>query len=343
MPRPARLPLLVPLALLAAAAACGPSDFGRGPGSRGASEARGASGERGGIETALADTAAPGAVVADQDTALRSTAGTGVLIRFNLKGAPTRQVELPPALDEISGIAFDARGRLFAHGDETGTIWRLDPATGRVLARFALTDETGDGKGAGKGAVHADFEDIQVVGDRIWLVTSDGVLYETREGADGERVPFTRYDTGLGKRCEVEGLTFDASTDALLLLCKHARTKAWDREVIVLGFPLDRKQLEATPRIAVPFARLAPLTGEKAFHGSAFVRAPRSGNLVLIAGPQRAYAEVSSTGQVLGGGQLDRKYHRQPEGIAFAPDGSLLISDEAAGKRATVAAYTAKP
>ena len=42
---------------------------------------------------------------------------------------------------------------------------------------------------------------------------------------------------------------------------------------------------------------------------------------------------------MLGGGRLNPKRHRQPEGLAVAPDLTLLISDEAAGARATITGY----
>jgi hypothetical protein len=84
-------------------------------------------------------------------------------------------------------------------------------------------------------------------------------------------------------------------------------------------------------------------TGTKGFHGSSMVRHPRTGTYLLLAGPEHAYAEVDATGRVLGGGKLDPKRHRQPEGIAIAPDLSLLISDEGAGKDATLATYAWRP
>jgi hypothetical protein len=59
----------------------------------------------------------------------------------------------------------------------------------------------------------------------------------------------------------------------------------------------------------------------------------------MLAGPQRLYAEIDSTGKVLGGGKLSARRHRQPEGIAIAPDLTLLISDEAAGRTATITGY----
>ena len=84
------------------------------------------------------------------------------------------------------------------------------------MARFSFGDPT----------VHGDFEGIAAVGDRIFLVTSDGVLYAGRPGADGEHVEFVTYATGLGQICEIEGLAYDPSDPSLLLLCKEARSRA---------------------------------------------------------------------------------------------------------------------
>jgi hypothetical protein len=88
---------------------------------------------------------------------------------------------------------------------------------------------------------------------------------------------------------------------------------------------------------------LERVTGTKRFNGSALARHPRTGTYILVAGPQGAYAEIDSAGRVLGGGRFDRKRHRQPEGVAVAPDLSLLVSDEAAGRVATLSTYAWRP
>ena len=75
----------------------------------------------------------------------------------------------------------------------------------------------------------------------------------------------------------------------------------------------------------------------------ALAMAPDSGALVMVAGPQRRIIEISPTGELLAGRALKPKLHRQPEGLAFAPDRTLLISDEAAGARATLTAYSYRP
>jgi uncharacterized protein YjiK len=257
------------------------------------------------------------------------------LSHYTLDGKPTSQVHLAKALREISGLAFTAEGRLLAHGDEHAVVWQLDPRSGRVLKRFGL-GRTGQ-------VLKGDFEDIQVVDDRVFLVTSGGEIVAGKEGANGSVVSTASAVEGLKGACEVEGLAWDPSTRSFLLLCKEVFSRRWRSSVVILAVSSETWQLEPKPRMVIPESDLARVTGSKRFRGSALERHPRTGTYLLLAGPERAYAEVDSTGRVLGGGKLDPKQHRQPEGIAIAPDLSLLISDEGAGKDATLTTYAWQP
>jgi uncharacterized protein YjiK len=269
------------------------------------------------------------------------------LTQYRFDRPPAWRAELPRELNEISGLAFTADGRLFAHGDEKGIIWQLDPGTGRILKRFALAVGPGlppfMGKRLKPDQVTGDFEDIQIVGERFFLLSSNGILLEFREGKDSERVPFRAFDTGLARSCELEGLTYDASTRSLLLLCKHPYRRAWHRQVVVLRWSLHSGRVDPEPRLRISENRVARLTGVEAFHGSAIAVAPESGALILVAGPQRRIIEISPSGELLAGRVLKARLHRQPEGLAFDADRVLLISDEAAGGRATLTAYAYHP
>ena len=192
-----------------------------------------------------------------------------------------------------------------------------------MVKRFAIGD-------AG-GPLLGDFEDIQVVGDRVFLVTSAGVLVEAREGRDGETVPLVRRTRGLGGACEVEGLSWDEASSSMLLLCKQAQGKRWKDQLVILAVNPATGEFEPEPRLTVSHADLKRATGVKQFAGSAMVRYPRSGTWILLSGLAHAYAEIDTAGKVLAGGRLKPKRHRQPEGLAIAPDLTLLISDEAAG------------
>ena len=107
----------------------------------------------------------------------------------------------------------------------------------------------------------------------------------------------------------------------------------------MLAVAVETGQFEPEPRIAVREDDLRRVTGQKRFAGTALVRHPRTGTYLLLAGPQRAVAEIDSTGRVLGGARLPASRHRQPEGIAITSDLTLLISDEGAGHAATISGY----
>jgi hypothetical protein len=268
------------------------------------------------------------------------------LLVYDLTARPAWQAVLPDELAEISGHAFTPDGRLYAHGDELALIYRLDSRSGRVLGWFAVAPtgrEPNLGKrqkaAARRGAVAGDFEDIAIVGDRFFLVSSTGVLLEFREGRDGGQVPYQAYATGLTGKCEIEGLAHDASTKSLLLLCKDRTGKGKEASVALYGWSLETGRMAAEPRLVVPYSALARVTGAAEFNGSAIAANPDGRSFLLVAGPQQLFAEVDRQGQVLRGGRFPRGVYRQPEGAAFAPDGSLLISSEAAGRQATIGGY----
>jgi hypothetical protein len=263
--------------------------------------------------------------------ACASAQAPGALRHYDPAGPMSYRIELPSELAEISGLAYTPDGRLLAHGDELAVVYQIDLARRRPVKRF--------GVGGPGGPLLGDFEDIQVVGDRVFLVTSAGEMVEAREGADGEITPPIRRTRGLGGACEVEGMTWDEGSRSMLLLCKHAKGKRWKDQVVILAVSPETGEFEPEPRFVVPQADLRRVTGAKTFAGSAITRQPRSGTYLMVAGAERAYAEIDSTGKLLGGGKLIARRHRQPEGIAIAPDLSLLISDEAAGGTATITGY----
>ena len=262
------------------------------------------------------------------------SAPAGGLRQYDLAGAPAGRVELPPELAEVSGLAYTDDGRLFAHGDERAVVYQIDWPAGKVVKRFGI--------GEGGSALLGDFEDIQVVGDRLFLVTSAGELIEAKEGADGAVVPVVRRTRGLGAACEVEGLSWDEASSSMLMLCKETKGKRWKDQLVILAVNPTTGAFSPEPRLTVAQADLQRVTGGKRFAGSAIVRHPRTRSWILVAGPQRAFAEIDSSGRVLGGGPLSERRHRQPEGLAIAPDLTLLISDEGAGGRGTITGYASR-
>lgn len=251
------------------------------------------------------------------------------LARYAIAKGGDARWELPDALREISGLAATPDGRLFAHGDERALIVELDAHRTRVIKTFSM----------GRQGARGDFEGLAVAEGRFWLVTSDGILYESAEGANGAYVAFRTYDTGVGTQCEVEGLAYDAAAAALLLACKEPRVRALRGMVAIFAWSIPRRALVSRSGLRVRASLLARSAGVSTFHPSGLERDPTTGHWLLVAARERAVVEITSEGSVVAGAMLPRRAHRQPEGIAIASDHTLIIGDEGAGGRGTLTVY----
>lgn len=244
-------------------------------------------------------------------------------------GHRTSHFDLPGRLDEISGLAMTLDGRLFAHDDERARIYEIHPETEEVGKRFSLGDPS----------IRGDFEGITIAGERFFMITSGGLLYEFREAGDHEEAPYRVTDTMLGRVCEVEGLDYNAARDELLIACK---VSVPDRDALVvhrLGLDPEREPL---PSIRIPRAELRAKNLDPDFAPSAIAVDPE-GTLLLASARTETLIEVDFSGHVLAGIHLSHARHPQAEGLAFGLDGTLYVSDEKHGHDARVTTYAHVP
>ncbi|HEV8196054.1 MAG TPA: SdiA-regulated domain-containing protein [Gemmatimonadales bacterium] len=236
---------------------------------------------------------------------------------------------VPVGLSEISGLALTADQRLLAHDDERGAVSEIDYRRGVVTKQFLL------GK---PHTVHADFEGITVAGDKIFLLASNGILYEFKEGGTGERVDYTVHDTHLGKECEFEGVAFDPAIGSLLLACKHVFSKALQNFLVIYRWKLEPGDSGQLSQLTVPLDQATGSNGWKAIHPSDITIDPLNGNYVIIASQQKALIEITPAGVVLLSRPLPGD-HDMAEGVAITRDSILIISDESAKRPAVVTLY----
>lgn len=266
------------------------------------------------------------------DSATSRIPQTGVSLEdYALQPGSATHWELPGRLREISGLATTGDHRLLAHDDEVGVVFELDYRDGSIVKEFQLA-ETRD-------PVADDFEGIAVADGLIYLVTSAGRVYESREGADGESVPYRVYATGVGRECEIEGLARDPGGRELLLMCKEARSEGLRDRLAMYRWSIDEKRLSADSPTIVPVGDFARRVGSDRYHPSGIERHPVSGNYFVIAARQGAIAEVAPAGEVLAAKRFTAGWHRQIEGIAFGADGALIVADEGGRGRAILTVY----
>jgi uncharacterized protein YjiK len=240
---------------------------------------------------------------------------------------------LPATLGEVSGLAVGPEGRLFAHNDEGGTIYEVDPERGIVLKGFS----------AGAGGIPGDFEGIAWAEGRFFLATSAGDLLEMAEGAAGAAMPFRVRATGLGRSCELEGLAFDPAERALLLPCKEPAAADLKGHLVVFSVPLETGRPDLVPRVFLPLAELVGVGLKAEFHPSAVEVHPRTGAILLLAAREEALLELTAQGRPVAAARLAKKDHPQPEGLALLPDGTLLIADEGQQGLGRITRYRPRP
>ncbi|MFT5500398.1 MAG: hypothetical protein ACI88G_000527 [Woeseiaceae bacterium] len=239
-----------------------------------------------------------------------------------------QQWKLPHRLREISGLALTADERLLAITDEEAIVYEIDYESGELVKAFALGDPT----------LRGDFEGIAVVGDVVWLMTSDGDLIATEEAKNGERVSFTRYETGLGRYCELEGLGQDAEQQMLFLGCKEMRKKR--DELKIFQVSVASMPPVQTAAVALSEQALAEEVGKKHLRPSALAIDPESGNRILLAANHRALVILSPEAVLIDAIILPGQgRHKQAEGLEVTRDGRLLIADEGGNGRGRLAVY----
>jgi uncharacterized protein YjiK len=252
-----------------------------------------------------------------------------VISGYDLSADAGVPVALPQSLREISGLATTADGRLFGHQDERASIKELEPRTGEVLKSFSV----------GLTGLRGDFEGLAIVGERFFLVTSRGTLVEFREGSHGQSTGYELHSLNLDRVCEVEGLAFDQASGALLVPCKTTKHKSLDDHVAVFAVPLATLAPDPEPRVLLPLDEVDDAGFGNDFHPSAIEIHPETGSLLLLAAREEMLLELDRSGGLIDGEEFKRRNHPQPEGIAFLPDGTMVIADEGQDGYGTLTLY----
>jgi uncharacterized protein YjiK len=246
------------------------------------------------------------------------------------KPVPVAQWVMPPELREISGLALTTRGTVLTHDDNIGRVYEINPETGILIKGFSLA-----------GGVRGDFEAITVAGNEVYLLESKGKIYTFKEGADAEQVPYSVFDTHLGKECEFESLVYEADSTRLVMVCKKIRGKNEPHELLIYRLPLPLNRSTMTT-LRVPIDDVIGSNKWKSFHPSDINIDPFTKNYVIIASREKGLLVMTPEGDVVRSGPLPDG-HTQPEGVAVTSDSILIISDEANVKPAAITLYRWRP
>lgn len=254
----------------------------------------------------------------------------GTIGKYPLDSDSMMQWRLPDRLKEISGLALTEDGRLLAMDDEVAVVYELDYDSGRLVKAFAF----------GNPVVKADFEGIAIVDGLVYLTTSAGRVFLAGEGADGQRVSFDTYETGLGDYCEIEGLVQSSDNSRLYFLCKNVRDRDEIEGLMLFAWSVEERELIEEESILLPVREILARVRMDRFNPSGVTLDRQTGNFIILAARQRVLVELTGEGELVNARSLIlTARHRQAEGIELNNDERLLIADEGGSHRARLAVY----
>lgn len=249
---------------------------------------------------------------------------TGVPYDFD---HPEAAFQLPGRLREISGLTVLPDGQLGAVQDEEGILYVLDAETAEVVAEHRF---------AGRG----DYEGLEAVGESVWVIQSDGDLFEITDprSDDPQR---TKYDTDLHRSCDAEGLAYQPDAERFLIACKE--NPGAELPNLRAIYAVDHVTRTRSPAPVFRLSRAVLDASGRSFKPSALAVHPRTGQVYVLSSVRKALAVLDPDGALVAALALPDDRYPQPEGLAFAPDGTLYVSNEGRSGAATLYRFREQP
>lgn len=232
---------------------------------------------------------------------------------------PDQRYDLPRDLREISGLSYFKPGMLACIQDELAVVFLYD------LKKKKVADEVVFGS---KG----DYEGVEYVNEELFALRSDGEIYHFPAQPMGSKY-VAHIKVGLPGKNDVEGLGYDPKLNALLLAVKDG--KGSDKPIyyydlkhgtLFQGPVIKQDELKA-------FEKATNTAGAKE-HADHEVKPagiavhPKSGDYYVLASNGHRLLVLNRKGKFLSSVPLNPELFKQPEGICFAPDGTLYIASE---------------
>lgn len=225
---------------------------------------------------------------------------------------------LDKALLEISGIYYLEDGRIASINDEEGRIFVINMHDGSFDSM----------KFAGRG----DYEDIVKVDSLFYVVESNGDIHiiNLNNPRGRKQVKFPR------KKIEFESLYYRKDEQKLVLVSKdHSEDQPG---ILAFSFDLTSYQFSEQPYFFIPMKQVffAAKNNIAEFKPSAASVQPKTNKLFLIASIGKLLLECELDGRVIRSYKINPSQFPQPEGITFAPNGDMYISNEGLNGKATI-------
>ncbi len=223
-------------------------------------------------------------------------------------------INLPVELDEISGIAYYPKDTsVFAVIDEDGLLYKI-PIKDPSKTQKWFFDKA------------RDYEDIILRDSVFYALVSNGDIVTILFKGDSITTQKTVFSEGSGKKTnEFEGMYLDSNR--IVIMCKECEEDKKSKiSFYFFNDSLQNYQLHHSLDIAPVAEKLDK--NKVALKPSAVAQHPITRELYIVSAINKVLLVVDTTGKIKDIFPLNPKIYKQPEGIAFTPEGNLIISNE---------------
>ncbi|NIG51863.1 SdiA-regulated domain-containing protein [Chitinophaga sp. Cy-1792] len=223
------------------------------------------------------------------------------------------------SMQEISGIVLHPdEHNIIAINDEEGYIYQIDVDATKAYPKWKF----------GKSG---DYEDICRTDSGWFVLKSNGSLYRvhglfTNDSLTTDHYKLRKRD---GKQ-EFEATYYDKAKNSIFMICKNCEDDKKEGVTSAFQFHLDSMTFDSVPAYQFSAPEIAKLAGAdiRFFKPSAAAIHPLEHRLYILASVNQLLVIADLDGHVQEAHNLRHRLFRQPEGIGFADNGDMYISNE---------------
>ena len=153
---------------------------------------------------------------------------------------PDETIELPLYLDEISGLGFYSDKEIACVQDEEGIVVFYDVQQKEISDKIPFGED-------------GDYEGIEAVNGIIYVLRNDGTLFRIENiGTTQQRTK--KLKTKLDITYDTEGLTYNPTTEQLLIACKGKGGEGtkYQNKKSVYTYDLKTEKFNKIPKFTIP-------------------------------------------------------------------------------------------
>lgn len=255
---------------------------------------------------------------------------------------PTLNDELPPILHEISGLAIIDSSSIACVQDEDGILFIYNIKKHKITKQHAF-------------GLKGDYEGITLVDDILYVLRSDGVLFEIKDHQT-KKLKVKTYSTRV-PAINNEGLCYDAINNRLLIGAKGKINKdPTNKDIrLIYAFDLKTKTLNQSPAFnfnitdinltakmqGIHFPKKQNKKGKSIEHGFKFNTSeisihPITHQLFVLSATEHVLFVFNKNGALEYIEQLNPLVFNKSEGLDFFQNGDLIISNEGQAHKPTL-------